>query len=189
MNDNNLSSELSLSKNSTSVQFLTFFIKGEVFALDIKSIKEILNYRPITKMPFMPDFIHGVLNLRGVVLPVIDLSARLHNETASIGARSTVLIIETAEAADSQTIGVLVDGVSEVLSLESSHIDMPPQFGAHLRPEFITGVTRLNDNFIIILNQGTVFSMEEMTTQIGLYSSKILSLEVKQSKNEETLNV
>ncbi len=189
MNDINLSSELTSEDNNTSVQFLTFLVKGEVFALDIKSIKEILNYRPITKMPFMPGFVHGVLNLRGDVLPVIDLSSRLHNEITSIGARSTVLIIETATAQGSQTMGILVDGVSEVLSLDSAHIDTPPQFGAHLKPEFIFGVTRLNDNFIIILNQETVFSMEEMTIQIDQYSSKILNIEDKQIKKEEALNV
>lgn len=179
--------DISDQSNSCS-QFLTFLVRGEIFALDIKSIKEILNYRSITKMPFMPGFIHGVLNLRGVVLPVIDLSARLHNEITNIGTRSTILIIETATAMGTQSIGVLVDGVSEVLSLDSSHIDVPPKFGAHLRPELVNGVTRLNDNFIIILNQETVFSMDEMTNQIGQYSSKILNIEVKSTSNEDGLN-
>lgn len=188
MNAVNLSNEFSLDKNSNAVQFLTFLIKGEVFALDIKSIKEILNYRSITKMPFMPSFIHGVLNLRGVVLPVIDLSARLHNEVTAIGARSTILIIETTTANGSQPIGVLVDGVSEVLSLDSSHIDIPPQFGAHLKPDFIKGVTRLHDNFIIILSEENVFSMEEMSANIDQHSSKVLSMDLKLVK-EAALDV
>lgn len=175
-------------ENSNCIQFLTFLVRGEVFALDIKSIKEILNYRSITQMPFMPGFIHGVLNLRGVVLPVIDLSARLHNEITAIGARSAILIIDTITPTGAQTIGVLVDGVSEVLSLDSSHIEVPPKFGTRLKPEFINGVTRLSDNFIIILNQETVFSMEEMTTQISQYSSKVLNIEAKKASNEDTLN-
>lgn len=163
-------------------QFLTFLIQGEFFALNIKTIKEILNYRVITKMPFMPSFVHGVLNLRGVVIPVIDLSARLHNRESSIAARSSILIVDITTTTGTQPLGVLVDGVSEVLNLDSTNIDSPPKFGAHLKLEFITGVTRLNDKFIIILNQDTVFAMEEMTAQIDRYSSK-------QGENEDALNV
>lgn len=179
---------ISLENKSQGTQFLTFIIKGEIFALNIKSIKEILNYKTITKMPFMPSFIHGVLNLRGVVLPVIDLSARLHNATSSIAGRSSILIIETITSNGIQTMGVLVDGVSEVLSLNDSNINIPPQFGAHLRPEYITGVTRIEDNFIIILNQELVFSIDEMTSQIEHFSSTNFNIEAKKSRKEDVVS-
>lgn len=163
---------------SLETQLLTFLIQGEFFALNIKTIKEILNYRIVTKMPFMPSFVHGVLNLRGVVIPVVDLSARLHNKESSIIARSSILIVDTGM----HSFGVLVDGVSEVLSLNSSHVDSPPKFGANLKPEFIAGVTRVNDNFIIILNLETVLAIDEMIVQIDQHSSR-------QTKCKETFDV
>ena len=171
MNNENLSAlvnlpDISNETKSLETQFLTFLIQGEYFALNIKTIKEILNYKIITKMPFMPNFVHGVLNLRGVVIPVIDLSARLHNKESVIGGRSSILIIDVITNSGNQPLGILVDGVSEVLNLNSSNIDAPPKFGAHLRPDFIVGVTRIKNNFIIILNQDSVFSIEEMAIQI-----------------------
>jgi purine-binding chemotaxis protein CheW len=170
---------------STGTQFLTFMIKGEILALDIKYVKEILNYKTITKMPFMPNFIHGVLNLRGVVLPVIDLSARLHNVVSSIGLRSSILIVETETSNGPQTIGVLVDGVSEVLTLDAKSIDNPPQFGAHLRPEYISGVTRMGETFVILLRHEMVFSIEEMSTYIEKFSNERKKNSLLMTRNED----
>jgi purine-binding chemotaxis protein CheW len=144
-------------------QFLTFLLGGEPFAISILVVKEIIEYGHLTAVPMMPDFIRGVLNLRGQVLPVIDLSARFGRAQSEVARRTCVIIIEMDNDGEKQDVGVVVDSVSEVADIPASAIQPAPAFGAKIRADFISGMVELDGRFVIILNVDRVLSIEEMT--------------------------
>jgi purine-binding chemotaxis protein CheW len=150
-------------------QYLTFWLADEMFAIGILNIKEIIEYGQLTSVPMMPSFVRGVINLRGQVVPVIDLQARFGRSSVPVSKRSCIVIIEVMSDAESeaQVIGVVVDSVSEVLSIAASQIEKAPQFGARLRPDFIGGMGKIADRFVIILNVDKVLSVEELSMLTG----------------------
>jgi purine-binding chemotaxis protein CheW len=145
-------------------QYLTFMLGGEMFAIGILGIKEIIEYGNLTIVPMMPTFVRGVINLRGAVVPVVDLSARFGRPNSAITRRSCVVIIE-AKAADGQAqdIGLLVDTVSAVLDIPASQIEPPPSFGAKIRADFISGMAKVEGKFVIVLQVDQVLSIDEMS--------------------------
>lgn len=150
-------------------QYLTFLLGGEMFALAILNVKEIIEYGNLTEIPMMPPFIRGVINLRGSVVPVIDMSARFGGIASEIGRRTCIVIVEMKEAEGggaSQDIGIIVDAVSEVLEIPRGEIEPPPAFGARIRADFIAGMGKVSGKFVIILNVQRVLSVEEMA-QLG----------------------
>lgn len=153
-------------------QYLTFLLGGEMFALAILNVKEIIEYGNLTEIPMMPAFIRGVINLRGSVVPVIDLTARFGGKATEIGRRTCIVIVEMkgAEEADAgQDVGIVVDAVSEVLEIPKGEIEPPPSFGAKIRADFIAGMGKVSGKFVIILNVQRVLSVDEMAqlTQVG----------------------
>ncbi len=143
-------------------QYLTFSVAGEVFAIGILVIKEIIEYGSLTEIPMMPSFIRGVINLRGAVVPVIDLSVRFGRAPTQIARRTGIVIIEAGSDNEKQDIGIVVDAVHEVLEIPNKEIEPPPTFGARIRTDFIRGMGKVNDKFVIILNVERVLSIEEM---------------------------
>lgn len=150
-------------------QFLTFLLTGEMFALPILNIKEIIEYGNLTLVPMMPPFIRGVINLRGSVVPVIDLSARFGRPPAAVTRRTCIVIVEIEAGDTRQDVGVTVDSVSEVLEIPRNEIEQPPSFGARVRADFIRGMGKINGKFVVILNIDQVLSIDEMAMlgQIG----------------------
>lgn len=143
-------------------QYLTFVIGGETFAIGILRIKEIIEFSGLTTVPMMPDCIRGVINLRGAVVPVLDLAARFGREPG-VATRKTCIVIVEVEAQDgSQDIGVIVDAVNEVLEIPASEIEPPPSFGTRLRPDLIRGMGKVGGRFVIILDTNRVLSSEEI---------------------------
>lgn len=143
-------------------QYLTFMLRGEVFAIGILAIKEIIEYGKLTEVPRMPEFIRGVINLRGAVVPVVDLAARFGKDTTDVGRRTCIVIIEVANGDDTQVIGVMVDAVNAVVEIPQSEIEAAPSFGAKIRADFIQGMGKLDGNFVIILNVNKVLSADEL---------------------------
>ncbi len=149
-------------------QYLTFVLGGEAFALGILHIKEIIEYGDITEVPMMPEFIRGVINLRGRVVPVVDLAARFGRGTTTVAKRTGIVIVETVSSHDGdgddkqQDIGIIVDAVNEVVDIGSKDIEPAPAFGARIRPDFINGMAKQNGRFIILLNVDRVLSVTEM---------------------------
>ncbi len=143
-------------------QYLTFMLGAEIFAINILSIKEIIEYGNLTIVPKMPSFIRGVINLRGSVVPVIDLAARFDRPEAVISRRTCIVIIEVQHEEVQQVIGVLVDAVNEVLEIASDQIEPVPSFGAKIRTDFINGMGKVDQKFVIILNVNQVLSVDEM---------------------------
>jgi len=146
-----------------SGQYLTFLQRGEMFAIAILGIKEIMEYGNLTTVPLMPKFISGVINIRGAVVPVIDLSARFGREKAVTTRRSCIVIIETLNDNEKMDIGIIVDSVSEVLEIASAEIEPAPRFGTNIRADFISGMGKVNDKFVIILDISRVLSVDEMS--------------------------
>lgn len=159
-----------------SGQYLTFMLGGEVYALGILNIKEIIQYGDLTQVPMMPSFIRGVINLRGRVVPVVDLAARFGRGVTAVSRRTSIVIIEMVqsgngkhgehnahnEPSDGQSIGIMVDAVNEVVDIAATEIEPPPAFGAKIRPDFISGMAKQSGRFIIVLNLDQVLSLDEM---------------------------
>ncbi|HEY0923068.1 chemotaxis protein CheW [Rheinheimera pacifica] len=143
-------------------QYLTFTLGGEMFAIGILHIKEILEYGHLTTVPMMPAFIRGVINLRGAVVPVVDLSARFGRPSSEVSRRSCIVIMEVEVDAGVQDVGLLVDAVSAVLEIPASEIEPAPSFGARIRADFISGMAKVNGKFVIVLNVNNVLSVDEM---------------------------
>lgn len=152
-------------------QYLTFSLGGEVFALGILNVKEIIEFGNITEIPMMPAFIRGVINLRGAVVPVIDLSARFGGAASSVSRRTCIVIVELGEGEERQDLGVIVDAVNEVLEIPRSEIEPPPTFGAKIRADFIQGMGKVDGRFVIILNVDRVLSPQEITMLASMSSN------------------
>ena len=149
-------------------QYLTFMLGVETFAIGILSIKEIIEYGQLTEVPRMPPFIRGVINLRGSVVPVIDLGARFGKQQTAISRRTCVVIIEVEHEGEQQVIGVMVDAVNEVLDIPADQVEPAPSFGANIRADFIQGMGKVEGRFVIILNVNHVLSLDEMSTLAGM---------------------
>ena len=143
-------------------QFLTFALNAEMFAVAIDRIKEIIEFGQPTEVPMMPSFIRGVINLRGAVVPVIDLNARFGREASAVSRRSCIVIVEVPADEGVQDIGIMVDAVSAVLEIPASDIEPAPSFGSRIRAEFLQGMGKVEGRFVIILNLAQVLSVDEL---------------------------
>jgi purine-binding chemotaxis protein CheW len=145
-------------------QYLTFMLGGEMFSINILCIKEIIWYANLTEVPMMPECIRGVINLRGAVVPVMDLSSRFGKPSTPVTKSTCIVIIEvqTQTEGERQNMGLVVDSVQAVLEIASSEIEQAPSFGAKIRPDFIEGIGKVNGKFVILLNVNRVLSMEEI---------------------------
>jgi purine-binding chemotaxis protein CheW len=156
-------------------QYLTFMLGGETYAMGILAIKEIIEYGNLTEVPRMPKFIRGVINLRGAVVPVIDLSSRFGKQATQVTRRTCIVIIEVANGNETQDVGVMVDAVNAVLEIPLQEIEPPPSFGANIRADFMSGMGKVNGKFVIILNIHHVLSVDEMATLLGIEQSGSIS--------------
>ena len=144
------------------LQCLTFLLGEEAFALDIRSVREIIQHGQMTPVPLMPNFVRGVINLRGAVVPVIDLHARFGRPAADIGKKTCIVIFDSVRDGERVELGLMVDAVSEVIALEPSQIEPPPNFGSAVRREFIAGMGKVGDRFLIVLEPDRAFDVSEM---------------------------
>jgi purine-binding chemotaxis protein CheW len=145
-------------------QYLTFTVTGESFGIAIASIKEIIEYRTPTEVPMMPGYMRGIINLRGRVLPVIDLAVRFGRSKLAETRRTCIVILEVQQKDEQHDIGVMVDAVSAVVEIADADVEPPPSFGANLRTDFISGMGKIGDGFVILLDIGKVLSLEDLAT-------------------------
>ncbi len=149
-------------------QYLVFSLCGETFAIGIRSIKEIIEYGQLTEVPMMPELVRGVINLRGAVVPVVDLAVRFGRAPTEIARRTCIVIIEIeAQPEQTQVIGVIVDAVNEVLDIPAQDIEPPPSFGARIRSDFIEGMGKVAGKFVILLNLQHALSVDELVDIVG----------------------
>jgi purine-binding chemotaxis protein CheW len=155
-------------------QYLTFNLGSELFALPIEHIREIIECSNITAIPLMPEFLRGVINLRGAVVPVLDLSVRFSRISTEIGKRTCVILLEVDDPeAELQTLGVLVDSVSAVMDIDVDQIEPRPTFGANLRTDFIEGILKSDGRMVIILDVRQVVSLDELATLVGVAAGDV----------------
>jgi purine-binding chemotaxis protein CheW len=146
-----------------SQQYLTFVLAGETFAMGILAIKEIIEYADLTEVPMMPEYVRGVINLRGSVVPVIDLSVRFGKPASPVTKRTCIVIIEIVTRGERQVLGVIVDAVNAVLDIPPQEIEPPPTFGASIRTDFIQGMGKVSNKFVILLDVDHVLAADEMS--------------------------
>lgn len=155
---------MAVSKITEIRQYLTFKLDGEVFALDVGKVREILDYTNITKVPQTPDFMKGVINLRGSVVPVVDMRLKFSIPPQEKTVDTCIVVVEINIDGEATILGALVDSVQEVFELEPSQIEAAPRIGTKLRTDFILGMGKRDDQFVIILDIDKVFSSEELET-------------------------
>ena len=143
-------------------QHLTFMLGGEMFAMGILDIREIIEYTSLTEVPMMPSYLRGVINLRGAVVPVVDMLARFGRPSTPVTKRTCIVIVELALAGERQTVGLVVDAVNEVLDIPAEDIDPPPAFGARIHADFIRGMGKVRGKLVILLDVNHVLAADEV---------------------------
>ena len=147
----------------SGMQLLTCSAAGATYALGIAAIKEIIEFGHITAVPLMPPFIRGIINLRGAVVPVIDLAARLGFAASTPDRRTCVVVVEVPQDGEVCELGLVVDGVSEVIEVDPAALEPAPSFGATVRSDFISAMARLRNRFVIVLRLEQVLSIDEVS--------------------------
>lgn len=145
-----------------SNQFLTFRIGQEYFGLELEQTREILEYTGVTEVPLMPNFLSGVINLRGEMVPVIDLAVRLGRKAIEVQRRTCIIVVEVHAQGQDHVLGLLADGVSEVVEISPAEIEKAPSFGANIRAEFIQGIAKRDNNFVVLLDAANALSVNEL---------------------------
>jgi purine-binding chemotaxis protein CheW len=143
-------------------QYLTFLLGGEVFAMDLRAAREIIQHGPMTTLPLMPGFVRGVINLRGAALPVIDLQVRFGRPAAVVNDRTCIVVFDAQREHGLGALGLLVDAVREVIEIPADQIEPPPNFGMAVRRELVRGMGKVAGRFVIILDPDTVLDLTEI---------------------------
>lgn len=143
-------------------QYLSFNVSGTAYGINIESIEEVYEYGMVTQVPMTPAHIRGVLNLRGSIVPIIDLSVRFGKTSEPISKKSCVIILQLMSEDETVILGCVVDAVNEVVMIVDDEIKPTPSFGMDVRTEFVSGMSDVNEGFIILLNIEEVFSIEEL---------------------------
>jgi purine-binding chemotaxis protein CheW len=147
---------------SEATQYLTFKLQEEIYAVDVANIREILDFTAVTKVPRTPDFMRGVINLRGSVVPVIDMKLKFGMPETEKTVNTCIIVMEISLDGETVVIGSLADAVQEVLELEAEQIEPAPKIGTRLNTDFIQGMGKHDDQFIMILNIDRIFSSDEL---------------------------
>ena len=148
-------------------QHLIFSLGGELFGVGTMRVKEIIEYGNVTSVPMMPDYMRGVINLRGAVVPVIDLSARFGRQLTDISRRTCIVILEVITDQATHVLGIIVDAVSAVRQIDPSQVEPAPTFGTRIRADFIEGMAKTASGFVILMNLAKVLSVDELSTIQG----------------------
>ena len=153
---------MSVAAITATVQYLTFQLADEIFAFDVAKVREILELISITKVPQTPEFMRGVINLRGSVVPVIDLRLNFGMQCTENTVNTCIIVVEVNLDGEAIVLGILADSVQEVVEMEPDLIEPPPRLGTKLKTEFIKGMGKVEDNFVMILDIDKVFSADEL---------------------------
>ena len=155
-------------------QNLSFHCMNVALALPISRVREIIEYGNLTTVPMMPHYVLGVINLRGNVVPVVDLSARFGAGATKLGKRTCIIILELPRAGESALVGLVVDAVDEVLDVDSGQIEPPPSFGTAIRSDFILGMARREQGFLIILRVDKLLDLDALEPESAQLESALV---------------
>lgn len=160
--------EIKEQETAVRQQYLTFFLADEEYAVNIQKVKEIIEYLSVTKVPKVPRWIRGVINLRGNVVPVVDLAVRFGLDERPTTKTTCIVIVEVQQGSENTVMGVIADAVNQVIELNDQDIEEPPAFGTRVRLEYLAGMGKLGKKFALILNIDHVLSATELLTVAGL---------------------
>ena len=147
-------------KAASRRQYLTFLLASEEYAVDVLSVKEIIEYGDVTTVPGTPVHVRGVINLRGSVVPVVDLAVKLGRAESPLSRRSCIVIVETSLRGERVVTGVVADAVNQVIEFSPDDIEPPPAFGTGVRLHYLDGIAKLGTQFVLVLNMDSVLSDE-----------------------------
>ena len=150
------------SEERQAMQVLTFVLGGDAFGIPIEQVREIIEFGGLTPVPTMPPYLRGVISLRGAVVPVVDLQVRFGQAETAFARRTCVVIVETRRNDSDRVLGVLVDAVNEVLTVDRGRLEPRPSLGEGLRSEFVRGILNLEDRLVVALDIDRILSDEEM---------------------------
>lgn len=154
---------MSVADITATTQYLTFRLGDEVFALDIGKVREVLDFTSITKVPRTPEFLRGVINLRGNVVPVVDMRLKFGMSRTENTVNTCIIIVEVEVDDETLVLGTLADSVQEVIEIDAAQIEPAPRIGMRLRTEFIRGMGKRDGSFVIILDIDKIFSADELS--------------------------
>lgn len=158
---------MSVTEITDTRQYLTFRLGDEVFATDVAKVREVLDFTTITKIPRTPEFMSGVINLRGNVVPVVDLRLCFEMSKTEKTVNTCIVVMEMLVDGESSVIGALADSVEEVIDLEPENIQPPPRIGVKIQTDFIKGMGKRDAQLIMILDIDRVFSAEDIAAVRG----------------------
>ena len=165
--------EIKEQEEAVQQQYLTFFLADEEYAVGIQRVKEIIEYTAITKVPKVPMWIRGVINLRGNVVPVVDLAVRFGMEERPVTKTTCIVIVEVQQESERAVMGVIADAVNQVIDFAPKDIEEPPAFGTRVRLEYLFGMGKLGKKFALILNIDSVLSAAELLTVSTLQATPV----------------
>jgi purine-binding chemotaxis protein CheW len=152
-------------------QYLTFLLANEEYAIGILKVKEIIEYDTVTTVPKTPKWVRGVINLRGAVVPVVDLAIKFGLELTPVTKTTCIVIVETQFESQNTTIGILVDAVSQVMELATEDLQPVPEFGTRVKVDYLLGMAQLGKKFALLLDVDKVLSTDELVHLNGVASS------------------
>ncbi|SMP52920.1 chemotaxis protein CheW [Desulfonatronum lacustre] len=161
--------------STTLRQYLTFTLDKELYAMDIAKVREVLEYTEITRVPRTPEFLRGVINVRGRAVPVVDMRLKFGMSRTEPTVNTCIIISEVELDGEATVLGALADSVQEVFDLEPDQIEPAPRLGARINSEFIEGMGKQGEDFIIILNIDKVFSAEELSVVMNTGDKEALA--------------
>jgi len=182
----NLNAEETMAEETTINQYLTFTVSGDTYAISVSYIREVLEFQTVSKIPRMPDFMRGIINLRGSVIPVIDLKTKFGLGITEKDVKTSVVVSEVRIGTEEIVIGLLTDSVCEVLDIATEDIDPPPHIGTTVDASFIKGMGKNGEDFIIILDIGQVLSSDELSQVASVPTNEAVIQETEQSVPTET---
>ena len=153
---------MSVAEIVVTTQYLTFKLGEEVYAVDISKVREVLDFTTVTKVPRTPDFMRGVINLRGSVVPVVDLALKFGLPESPITRRTCIVVVEVDLDGERAVMGVMADAVSQVLDLGGGDIEPPPAFGTRVHMEYLLGMGKAGKKFILLLDIDRILSVDEL---------------------------
>lgn len=154
--------QIGLVGNSDGNQYLTFVLAGEEYGVDILRVQEIKGWEEATTIPNTPDYIQGVINLRGTIVPIIDLRVRFSLEQSEYGPTTVVIVLKVMNDAGSRIMGIVVDGVSDVFNIPDEGVRPPPDFGGVIDTRFVKGMATIEDKMIIVLDIDRLLNSNEL---------------------------
>ena len=145
-------------------QYLTFSLSDELYALEVSKVKEVLEYQPITRVPKTPEYMRGVINVRGGIVPIVDLRLKFNLPTRERTVDTCIIVLEISLNSETITVGTIADNVHEVIQLQPEDIEPTPRIGTRLDTDFIEGIGKSNDRFLVILNIDKILTAEEISS-------------------------